>query len=102
MRYPLEPLVDYQPAKKKRFEKRMNARGGEGVTLQMVPLTREKKNLMKKIGIDRGAGSLEADSERKKKKKNAIRTRNRRDREKRKREKQRKKKKDGKERNLQR
>ena len=27
----LEPLVDHRPAKKKRFEKRMNACGGEGV-----------------------------------------------------------------------
>ena len=32
---PLEPLVDHWPAKKKRFEKRMNACGGEGITLYL-------------------------------------------------------------------
>ena len=32
---PLEPLVDHRPAKKKRFEKRMNACGGEGATLHL-------------------------------------------------------------------
>ena len=32
--------------------------GERGVTLQMVPLTREKKPDEKKIGIDRGAGEF--------------------------------------------
>ena len=43
--------------------------GREGVTLQMVPLTREKNLMKKKIGIDQGAGSLEADRRTEKEKK---------------------------------
>ena len=76
---------------------------GEGVTLQMVPLTREKRPDEKKLEMIGRGNRKKMTDERKKKKKNAIRTRNQRDREKRKRkrEKQRKKK-DGKERNLQR
>ncbi len=67
---PPQPLVDHRPAKKWNGEKTdLKCGGGEGVTLQMVPLTREKKTDDKKIGIDRGAGSLEADRRTEKEKK---------------------------------
>ena len=77
--------------------------GREGVTFTNGAVDQRKKPDEKKIGIDQGAGCLEADRRtEKEKKENAISARHQRDREKRKRKRKRQRKKSGKERNLQR
>ena len=76
--------TSWSPAEKRMVRRMMNVFGGESGNVTLVPLTRRKENLMKKIGNGLGTREFRSWQTNAKRKKNAIRTRNQRERKRRK------------------